>query len=359
MKRNHTGIIVALFLILIVFLGLVLYMIGFKSFNNMSYSKVTVTDSGIADAVEKVIDSVVLIDGYKDKKLISAGTGFIYKIENGNAYLLTNYHVINGTDSATITLSDQNIKAATIVGGDEFLDIAVLKVDKGNIKTYAHLGSSKNQRLGDTVFTIGTPVDNKYINTVTRGILSGKDRLISVSISGTNTGDYVMRVLQTDAAMNPGNSGGPLLNINGEVIGINSLKIADNEIEGMGFAIPIEDVIDNIKTLEKGEKIKRPLLGLGMINLSDTYLLRQEGINISSDINYGVVVGSVLEKSPADGVLQKGDVIIKMDDVKLTSLAYFRYQLYKHQVGDTVKITFIRDGKTITKDILLSQENKA
>ena len=368
MKKKGSNIFIIIFILLIVSIITIFCILKFNNFNfTNSYNsgacytkcknKVTITDTGIADAVEKAYDAVVLIENYQTNKLTSTGTGFIYKVDKEYAYVLTNFHVINGyTDIKVLTTSQEN-KDAIYIGGDEFLDVAVLKIENKNINSVVEIGSSEKTRLGDTVFTIGTPVDNKYMNTVTRGILSGKDRLVSISISGSGMSDYVMKVLQTDAAMNPGNSGGPLLNVNGEVIGINSLKIADNEVEGMGFAIPIEDVMDNIDALEKGEKIKRPLLGVGMMNFNDTYNLQKEGITLSDKITNGVVVGSVVEGSPAYGILQKGDVVIKIDDEKVPTLAYFRYELYKHQVGDTIKVTFIRGEKSFTKDILLDKEN--
>ena len=196
-------------------------------------NKVTITDKGIADAVDKVYKSVVLIQNYKNDKLYSTGTGFVYKVDSKNGYVLSNYHVVNGASKLKIVRSDDKVIDATYVSGDEYLDVAVLKIDSSSVLAVAEIGSGTNARLGDTVFTVGTPVDYQYRGTVTRGILSGKDRLVSLSLSSSNSNvdDYVLKVLQTDASINPGNSGGPLVDSNGKVIGINSLKIVKSEIE--------------------------------------------------------------------------------------------------------------------------------
>lgn len=163
---------------------------------------------------------------------------------------MTNHHVIESGETIKITYNDDSETTAKIVGSDEYADIAVLKVDKDTIKSVASLGKSENVKVGDTVFTMGSPMGINFKGTVTRGILSGKDRLVSVSINGSSA-DWIMNVMQTDAAINPGNSGGPLCNVNGEVIGINSMKIVESTIEGIGFAIPIEDAVTYAKNIRE------------------------------------------------------------------------------------------------------------
>ena len=201
-------------------------------FSNDVNTSVTVNDNGIGAGINKVYDATVYIENYKGDKVNVSGTGFIYKKDSGKAYILTNYHVVGDNTSLKVTLSDDKKVDAKYVGGDQYLDIAVISINSSSVKQVAKLGSSSKAILGDTVFTVGSPVGDEYRGTVTRGILSGKDRLVAVSVSG-GTEDYVMRLLQTDAAMNPGNSGGPLCNANGEVIGMNSLKLVKKEVEGM------------------------------------------------------------------------------------------------------------------------------
>ena len=165
-----------------------------------------------------------------------------------------------------------------------------------------------------------------------------------------------MSVLQTDAAINPGNSGGPLVNINGEVIGINSLKLVEDEIEGMGFALPIEEVMLYVERLENGEKITRPTVGLELIDASNSYLLGYYQMNIDTSIKEGAIIYRVVDNSPAAlAGLKSGDVITAVDNVKVTDVTHFRYLLYKHSIGDKMKVTYIRDGTENSLIVQLTQ----
>lgn len=312
---------------------------------------VTVTDTGIADAVEKVYDSVVTIETYKKEKLYATGTGFVYKNENGKGYILTNNHVIENADSVRVVFTNNNSVEAKVVGSDKYADIAVLTVDSKNILSVAELGNNSSSRIGDTVFAVGAPIDSSaYSWTVTRGILSGKDRMVEVSLTNSSVSDWVMSVLQTDAAINSGNSGGPLSNSNGEVIGITSMKLASSQIEGMGFAIPIEDALWYAEKFESGETITRPYLGVSMYNLSDIL------IRVDAPVSNGVYIDHVENGSPADSAgLKSGDIIVKLGDADITSLAYLKYQLYKHNVGDKVEISYYRGNDLKTTTIHLTK----
>lgn len=295
---------------------------------------VTITDTGIADAVEKVYDSVVTVKNYVRNQLYSTGSGFVFKIDDKYGYILTNYHVISGGNEVSVVFTNNKDEKVTIVGYDEYSDIAVLAVDKSLVLSTAQIGSSNDMRIGDTTFAVGTPVDSSvYSWSVTRGILSGKDRMVQVD-------NYVMSVLQTDTAINSGNSGGPLCNSNGEVIGITNMKLASSQIEGMGFAIPIEDAVKNAETIISGKKIRRPYLGISIYD-SNSYF------NNTS----GVYVESVEKNGAADKAgIKSGDKIIKVNGVKIANTSYFRYQLYKYNIGDKIKITIERNGieKTLT-----------
>lgn len=218
---------------------------------------VTVTEEGISSGIEAVYDSVVVIENYQREKLAGIGSGFIY---DKKGYILTNHHVIENANEIKVVLMNGETLAGKVIGSDEYADIAVIQIDKEKIPAIAKIGDNSKMKVGDTVFTIGSPVSNEYAGTVTRGILSGKNRMVEVAIKSSSN-DWIMNVMQTDAAINPGNSGGPLCNVSGEVIGINSMKLVQSQIEGIGFAIPIEDALDYAKKIIKGEDIKRSYLG--------------------------------------------------------------------------------------------------
>ncbi len=320
-----------------------------KTIINKNEKEITVTDEGIADAVEKLYDSVVVVGVYKNDEIVSSGTGFVYKKSNGKAYILTNNHVVSMADKSSevrITFTNKSEIAAKIEGTDEYSDLAVLSLNEKNIESVADIGSSENMRIGDTVFTLGAPLDTEFYWSVTRGVLSGKDRMVEVSLSDTINNDVVMKVLQTDASINSGNSGGPLANSNGEVIGITNMKLVSEGVEGIGFAIPIEDAIAFADMIINGDTIKRPLLGATMLNLTEKYYLYREGITLNTELKQGVVLVKIQANSPAEKAgLKRGDIVTKFGDYEVRSVATLRYALYKHSVGDEVTVTFERAGK--------------
>ena len=311
--------------------------------------------SSIADSVDEVKAGVVVVVSYKNNTKISTGTGFAYK-KNGNVtYLMTNNHVVSEGNGVKLILDSGETIDAEIVGGETYSDIAVLKTNSDKIKTVLNMGDSSKSRVGDTIYTVGSPMGDTYRGTVTKGILSGKDRLVEVSFSG-NTSDYYMKVLQIDAAINPGNSGGPLLNLSGEVIGINSLKLVKNDLEGMGFAIPIEDALNYAQSLESGNTVERPFIGITMLDITDQYYLWRNDIMIPDNVEGGVAILQVVEGSPAKAAgLQKGDIIIALKYKKINSLAEFRYELYKNKVGDKLEVTYLRDGKVNKTNVTLGK----
>ena len=319
--------------------------------------KLTETNS-IAESVSKVYDSVVVVEGFSKGQMISTGTGFIYKQDQTKSYIMTNHHVVSDCDEVKIILSDSTEIDATVKGSEAYSDIAVLEVESDKVLQVATIGKSDNLKVGDTLFAVGSPEGADYAGTVTKGILSGKDRLVAVALTNSTTSDYYMKVLQTDAAINPGNSGGPICNINGEVIGITNMKLVDATVEGMGFAIPIEDALYYAAILEKGEDIERPYFGISMLDIADSYYLWQNEITIPEKVTEGVVVIEASKDSPADKAgLKKGDIIIKLADEDRSSLAEFRYELYKHKVGEKVSVTYIRDNKEKETEVTLEKNN--
>ena len=312
--------------------------------------------NSISNAVSKIYDSVVVVEVYKNKELVSTGTGFVYKKANGKAYLMTNNHVISNGKEIKVLFTDETELDATIVGSDVYSDIAVLSIKDSDKIVAATLGDSTKSKVGDTVFTVGSPEGSNYAGTVTKGVLSAQERLVEVALSNSQTSDYYMQVLQTDAAINPGNSGGPICNTNGEVIGITNMKLVDDTVEGMGFAIPIEEAIKMADILEKDGKVTRPYIGISMLDITNSYYLWQAGIMIPDGIESGVAIYQIEANSPAAASgLQKGDIITKLGGKATKNLAEFRYELYKHSPNEEVEITYIRNGKTQTTKITLGK----
>lgn len=322
----------------------------------------TISENSIADAVDKIYDATVVVQTSSNGNIVSTGTGFVYKVDGSTAYVMTNNHVVSGGDSAKVIFSDGSSADTKILGGDTYADIAVLTVSASSIKQVATIGNTENLRLGDITFAVGAPLGDTYSGTVTKGIISGKDRLVEVSFSGT-TSDYYMKVIQTDAALNPGNSGGPLCNINGDVIGVNSLKLTQEQtstssysVEGMGFAIPIEDALYYAELIENGGTVKRPYVGISMLDITNSYYLWQAGITIPNGVKEGVAIIEVISSSPAAKAgLQKGDIITKLNDERTSTVAKLRYELYKHTPGDKIDVTYNRDGKEYTTQIKLEE----
>ena len=308
---------------------------------------VTITENGIADAVDKVYDSVIVVSTYKQNQLIGTGSGFIYKTNESEAYLITNHHVVDGGNSFKITFTDGDLVDATLVGSDEYSDIAVLKVENKEGYKAVEIGNSDTMRVGDTTFVVGAPLGDVYSWSVTRGILSGKERLVEVSLSNSYQSDYIMNVLQTDSPVNSGNSGGPISNSNGEVIGVVNAKISSTGVEGIGFAIPIEVAMEKAEQIINGNKSSYPYLGVSMLNVEDArnYINYRRYIT-DNNINSGVIVIDIEKDSPAskDG-MKSGDIITEINGKEVKNVAYLRYELYKYKIGETIKVKVLRDNE--------------
>ena len=306
---------------------------------------VTITDTGLSQSVEKVYAAVGVIENYVQNKLYATGSGFVFKTDDNYGYVLTNYHVIEDATELYMVMTNEEKVKMEVVGYDEYADIAVLSIPKDKVIKVATIADNSNTKVGDTAFTVGAPLDSEvYYQTVTRGIVSGLNRLVEVS----SQSGVVMNVIQTDAAINNGNSGGPLCNVNGEVIGINSLKLASSSIEGMGFAIPIETAMEYAEKFINGDSIVRPYLGISMYNLT------------SSSNTKGVYVYSVDKNgSLANSGIKKGDIITKINGTTVSSSSYLKYELYKYNVGDTIEITYERDNTEHTVKVKLISNSDA
>ena len=326
-----------------------------------------------SEAVDKVKNAVVSVITYSDSsnqgmfekeenpdsQISSEGSGVIYKKEGKYAYLVTNTHVINGAKKVDILLADGNKVPGEVVGSDVYSDIAVVRISADKAKAVAEFGDSNQLTVGETAIAIGSPLGTDYANSVTQGIISSQGR--NVKLKADNGQNISTRALQTDAAINPGNSGGPLINIQGQVIGITSSKISNNgqtSVEGMGFAIPANDVVNIIKQLEEKGKVVRPALGIQMMDLSNLSTSDLSQLKLPEKISGGVLVRSTLENMPASDKLQRYDVITKIDDTDIESTADLQSALYSHQINDTIKVTFYRDGKQQITSIKLTKSTE-
>ena len=360
-NKSNTGVILVISILLSFVCGMVgAYLICQSVSVEQVVKNVTTSElveNSISSSVDKVYYSTVVVIASAKGKQISTGTGFIYKKANKNAYILTNNHVIEGADAVQLEFNDSDKKVdAKIVGGDKYADVAVLTIEDSDDYTAVELGDVDSLKLGDTIFTVGSPMGVNYKGTVTKGILSGKDRMVDVSISNSSVTDYYMKVIQIDAAVNPGNSGGPLCDVSGKVIGLISLKIVQDEVEGMGFAIPIEDAIKYASIIETGKEVVRPYVGISMLDLDNEYYLWQNKIMVPDGVEEGIAIISVESNSPASKAgLQKGDIVVKLGEVSVGSIAEFRYELYKYEVGNKVTLTFYRDGKLQTASVTLGK----
>ena len=331
-------------------------------------------ENSTTQAVDKVKNAVVSVITYSansqnslfgsaetdtdtnTEQVSSEGSGVIYKKEGNFAYLVTNTHVINGAKKVDIRLADGTKVPGEIVGSDTYSDIAVVKIAADKVTTVAEFGDSDQLTVGETAIAIGSPLGSEYANTVTQGIVSSLNR--NVSLKSEDGQAISTKAIQTDTAINPGNSGGPLINIQGQVIGITSSKIATNggtSVEGLGFAIPSNDAINIINQLEKNGKVTRPALGIQMVNLSNLSSSDLQRLNVPSSVTAGVVVRSVQTSMPANGHLQKYDVITKVDDKAISSTTELQSALYSHSIGDSMTITYYRNGKEETTTIKLDK----
>ncbi len=289
-----------------------------------------------------------------------AGSGVIYKKEGDKAYIVTNNHVIEGASELEVSLSDGTKIPATLIGGDPWTDLAVVEIAGDKVKTVAEFGNSDDIKIGEPAIAIGNPLGMRFSNSVTQGIISGLERSIPVDINQDGQADWQAEVLQTDAAINPGNSGGALINISGQVIGINSMKIAQSAVEGIGLAIPINSALPIIEDLEKYGEVKRPYMGIQLASVNQIpERYQQSELKLPAEINYGVAVMDVTSNSPAEAAgLKAYDVIVELDGEKIEDVVELRKHLYNEkEPGDEMTVTFYRDGKKQQAKLVLVEDN--
>lgn len=309
--------------------------------------------TAFTEAVEKAKDAVVGISNYANGSIweqiqeIATGSGVIYKKAGDRAFVVTNYHVVEGADLLEVILADGTKLEAELVGGDIWTDLAVLTIPAQTIHKVADFGDSDLLKLGEPVLAIGNPLGKEFAGSVTQGIISGLERTVPVDIDQNGTIDWNAEVLQTDAAINPGNSGGALVNSAGELIGINSMKIAQQEVEGIGFAIPINTAIPIIEDLERYGEVTRPYMGVYLSEVTNVSRYhRQYTLMLPQNIDAGVLISRIEPGGPADlAGLKEMDIIVSLDGRDIQSIIELRKYLYKEkEIGETLRVGYFREG---------------
>lgn len=404
-KANSKSLLKLSILVIAGFLGGIIGTLVINQFNNGTTTNSTVSTSNVSynntndttNAVKVVQDAVVSVLNYQSQStssdmaslygqifgnnsgtntqdssdsnssdseltIASEGSGVIYKKDGNSAYLVTNNHVIDGAEQIEIQLADGTKVVGELVGTDTYSDLAVVKISSEKVKSVATFADSSKLNVGETAIAIGSPLGTDYANSVTEGIVSSLSRTVTLTNDSGQT--VSTNAIQTDAAINPGNSGGPLINIEGQVIGINSSKISSTgtssgeTVEGIGFSIPSNDVVKIIEQLESNGKVVRPALGVSMVDLSNLSTSAISQLNIPSSITAGIVITSVQSGMPAEGNLEKYDVITEIDGTAVDSTSDLQSILYEHSVNDTIKITFYRGTEKKTASIKLTKTNQ-
>lgn len=372
------GVIIGALLVWLMLPGLVNQMPGTTTNgsdkNDTTINQVaTEVTTDVTAAVEKASEAVVGItniqevtsNGFWSQPSTStqeagSGSGVVYKIEGDKAFIVTNNHVIEGAKQLEVTMADGTKEEAQLVGRDMWTDLAVISISSKNVKTVATFGNSDVLKQGETVIAIGNPLGLEFYGSVTTGVVSGKDRSVPVDLNGDGTEDWQQEVLQTDAAINPGNSGGALVNLAGELVGINSMKIAESSVEGLGFSIPINSAIPIIEELEQNGEMKRPTMGISLVDLTDVpAFYQQQTLKLPEEVTTGVVITDVMGNSPAAkaGVKQY-DVIVEMDGEKIETAIDLRKHLYNEKkTGDELTMKVYRQGKLVELSLKLTNSD--
>ncbi len=313
------------------------------TYNSEDLKPLTTVEIGktVGPSVVGIVSQVESQGFFQKEVSTGSGSGIIF---TNNGHIVTNYHVIEGASSVKVVLNTGEEYDATLVGSDERTDLAVIKIDAQNL-TPAVLGDSTNLEAGETVVAIGNPLGLEFAGSLSKGIISAVNRTVTVS-------NRTYKMIQTDAAINPGNSGGALVNEYGQVIGINSVKVSSDGVEGMGFAIPISEAKPVIEDIMNYGYVKgRPLIGL-----STRFVTEQEAYyyNLASA---GLFVVEVTPGSGAEKAgIQKGDIVISCDGTKIDAAETLNNIRDQHKAGDVIKLTVNRDGQQLELSVTLGED---
>ena len=303
------------------------------------YTPIVRAANKVGPAVVGIVNKAFIRGSFSKEAILTkrgSGSGVIY---DASGLIVTNNHVVRGAEEIDVQLADGRTLKGKVIGADAATDLAVVKVVADDLPV-AMFGSSKDLMVGEPAIAIGNPLGEELEGSVTAGVISALNRSVSI-------GEHQFKLIQTDAAINPGNSGGALVNADGLVIGINSAKIAGQGVEGLGFAIPIDEVKPIIADLEKNGRILRPYFGAVLV---DENFVKKYSMNV--DVHGGLLVWKLVDEGPAfDGNVKTKDIIVGFDNQKPKTVDELRDIINKHQIGDEVKVQVLRDG--VVKDLLI------
>lgn len=346
------GTIIGVFLFVLIYLLYYITDMGFI-FNTTPISYKVNIDTSINQAVKRAMPNVVGVVRYRNNRENGTGSGVIYKLTDKNAYIITNQHVINEADKIEVAFSDETRVQANIIGQDIITDLAIITIPRGKINSYMEFADSDELQVGEFVLAIGNPLGLNFYGSTTLGIVSSTERLVPIDIDRDGESDWFANVIQTDAAINPGNSGGALINVDGKLVGINSMKIASSQVEGIGFSIPSNIVLQVIHDLENYGTVIRPFIGIHPISIDRLSEANKKLLNVDY-LTTGVYVNDIVPNSSADKYgIKVNDIIMKIDGKKIKNVTDFRYIIYQKKIGDKITLSIIRDNKVIDLTLIL------
>ncbi|WP_193556129.1 S1C family serine protease [Paenibacillus ginsengarvi] len=319
-----------------------------------------IMEDQVVRAVERVKPAVVSIISAMESagsgQSLGIGSGVLFRKDGDKAYIVTNNHVVQTATQIEVILANGEHRKAKLKGKDMITDLAVLEIDAAGIQQVAEFGDSERLKAGQTAIAIGSPLGLRFAQTTTVGVISSPHQKVPISFGGDGNYDWEMDVIQTDAAINQGNSGGALVNLEGKLIGINSMKVAEKGVEGLGFAIPINSARETIESLLKYGKVKRPYMGV------TTEPLRSykgtEVLKLPDSVKNGLIVIDAIGPSKEAG-LATNDVITELDGKPVYDNITLRQYMYgEKKIGDSIKVTYYRGGKKATATVQLGEKKE-
>lgn len=306
-----------------------------------------VTD--ITETVDKLESKVVVITALsEEKETLNRGSGIVYESGNDGVYIVTNNHVVRNASGIEVLFDNGVVLEAELVGDDANYDVALLLVHPEFSVSPIVKGNSSIVKKGEYAIAMGSVINDKD-KTVTFGVISGVNMTLSVDSNYDGIPDYEMIMIQTDAAINAGNSGGPLVNLNGELIGMNTMSVSSINAQGLNFAISSNELESIVTHIKEYGSVKRPFFGVSGKNIIDMEVYQKSYLGIDLELNYGVLVEDVVVGSPAyNAGIRKDDIIIKIGNTNVDDIEVLRKATYQYESGDSMMITYLRNQENVT-----------